>query len=113
MRNMIRILSYQLHHEVSDDCCAHSATYPGSQRHPLCEVSGRFPLGNADEAPFPIARENQATKGSDSLQVRHESPQAGWKRVAVALYACQVGSARIQHLCFMSVTDCQLLSLTV
>ena len=63
-------------------------------------------LGNPDEAPFPIARENQATKGSDSLQVRHESPQALWKRVAAALYACQVDSARIQHLCFMSVTDC-------
>ena len=41
------------------------------------------------------------------------SPQALWKRVAAALYACQVGSARIQHLCFMSVTDGQFLSLTV
>ena len=41
------------------------------------------------------------------------SPQALWKRVAAALYACQVGSARVQHLCFMSVTDGQFLSLTV
>ena len=47
------------------------------------------------------------------LETAHESPQALWKRVAAALYACQVGSARIQHLCFMSVTDCQFLSLTV
>ena len=87
-----------------------------TQVHHLCEVSGRF-LGNPDEAPFPIARESQATKGSE-VQTPYKSgmklsPQALWKRVAAALYACQVGSARIQHLCFMSVTDGQFLSLTV
>ena len=50
--------------------------------------------------------------GLDSLQrVMHECPQARGKRV-VALYACQVGSARIQHLCFMSATLCQYMSLT-
>ena len=72
---------------------------------------GRF-LGNPDEAPFPIARVNHANKGLDSLEVMHESPQALWKRVVAALYACQVGSARIQHLRFMSAIDCQFLSLT-
>ena len=66
----------QLHHEVSDNCLAHSSTYPAS---PLCEVSGRFLLGNADEAPFPIARVSQANKGLNSLQVMHESLQALWK----------------------------------
>ena len=47
-----------------------------TQLHRLCEVSGRFLLGNADEAPFPIARVNQANNGLDSLQVMHESLQA-------------------------------------
>ena len=37
--------------------------------------------------------------------------QARGKRVA-ALYACQVGSAGIRHLCFMSATLCRYMSLT-
>ena len=49
---------------------AHSAT---------CEVNGRFP-GNPDEAPSPIARVNHTSKGLDSLEVMHESPQTLWKR---------------------------------
>ena len=67
------------------------------QLHRLCEVSQRC-LGNPNESPFPLARENQANKGLDSLEPMHQSPQALWKRVVAALYACQVGSARIQFL---------------
>ena len=45
----------------------------------------------------------------------HESPQALRKCVIAALYAdyaCQLGRARIEHLCFMSAIACQVLSLT-
>ena len=59
------------------------------QLHRLCEVSQRC-LGNPNESPFLLARENQANKGLDSLELMHESPQALWKRVVAVLYACQV-----------------------
>ena len=65
------------------------------QLHRLCEVSQRC-LGNPNESPFPRARENQANKGLAFLELMHQNPQALWKRVVAALYACQVlGSARI------------------
>ena len=57
------------------------------QLHRLCEVSQRC-LGNPNESPFPLARENQANKGLDSLELQPDfSPQhlilLGWLKSAL------------------------------